>query len=256
MLIRISLIVAIIAGLAVGGLNLFKVKTIIEITRQERNEWHSKFDDTDRKLTKTTADLKKTTAALDQTKKDLDATKKERDTALAAAADLKKQAATLQANLDKATKDLSDANIQLDMYRQAFQTPQQALSVSKDMKALQERMDVVEDEKKVLQRQLARVQAKLDQYVNPDKPVELPATLVGKILVADPKWDFVVLNVGADQGAQERGEMLVNRNGKLVGKVRITSVQKDRCIANVLPGWKLGDVLEGDQVIPAYPSQS
>lgn len=256
MLTRISLIVAILAGLAVGGLNFFKVKTIIETTRQERNEWHSKFDDTDRKLTKTTADLKKTTAALDQTKKDLDATKKERDTALAAVADLKKQAATLQANLDKATKDLSDANIQLDMFHQAFPTPQQALSVSKDMKALQERMDVVEDEKKVLQRQLVRVQAKLDQYVNPDKPVELPATLVGKILVADPKWDFVVLNVGADQGAQERGEMLVNRNGKLVGKVRITSVQKDRCIANVLPGWKLGDVLEGDQVIPAYPSQS
>ena len=27
-------------------------------------------------------------------------------------------------------------------------------------------------------------------------------------------------------------------------------------IANVLPGWKLGDVLEGDQVIPAYPTES
>ena len=256
MLIRISLIVAIIAGLAVGGLNLFKVKTIIETTRAARDEYHRQLDDTTLKLTKTTADLKKTTAALDQTKKDLDATKKERDTALAAVTDLKKQVATLQANLDKATKELSDANIQLDMYHQAFATPQQALSVSKDMKALQDRVDVVEDEKKVLQRQLARVQTELDVYKNPDKPVELPASLVGKILVADPKWDFVVLNVGADQGAQEHGEMLVNRDGKLVAKVRITSVQKDRCIANVMPGWKLGEVLEGDQVIPAYPSQS
>ena len=47
--------------------------------------------------------------------------------------------------------------------------------------------------------------------------------------------------------------MLVNRNGKLVGKVVVRTVQKDRSIANVLPGWELGEVMEGDQVIPAYP---
>jgi myosin heavy subunit len=218
--------------------------------------WKGKFEDTDRKLTKTTSDLKKTTAALDQTKKDLDATKKERDTALASVESLKKQAATLQDNLTKSDKDLSEAKILLDQYHQAFKTPQEALSVAKDMRALQDRMDVVEDEKKVLQRQLTRVQAELDTYKNPTKPIPLPATLVGKVLVSDPKWDFVVINVGDEQGALENGELLVNRDGKLVAKLKITSVQKDRCIANVLPGWKLGEVLEGDQVIPAYPAQS
>jgi len=256
MLIRISLIVAIIAGLAVGTLNFVKVKKIIEDTRAERNKWHSQFDETDRNLKKTTATLKQTTAALDQTKKDLETTKKERDTAVAVADTLKKQAATLQSNLDKSEKDLTDAKIELDKYHAAFPTPQQALSVAKDMKALQERVDVIEDEKKVLQRQLVRVQNELNVYKNPDHPVELPAALIGKVLVADPKWDFVVLNVGEEQGAQEHGEMLVNRDGKLVAKIKITSVQKDRSIANVLPGWKLGEVLEGDQVIPAYPSQS
>jgi hypothetical protein len=121
---------------------------------------------------------------------------------------------------------------------------------------MEDRVAVVEDEKRVLQRQLVRVNNELDVYRDPNRPVQLPATLIGKILVADPKWDFVILSVGADQGAIQRGEMLVNRDGKLVAKVRITSVQKDRCIANVLPGWKLGDVLEGDQVIPAYPAES
>jgi hypothetical protein len=48
----------------------------------------------------------------------------------------------------------------------------------------------------------------------------------------------------------ENGVMLVNRNGRLVAKVRIRSLQSDRCIANVLSNWKLGDVMEGDQVIP------
>jgi len=224
MLIRISLIVAIIAGLAVGTLNFVKVKKIIVDTRAERDDYHSKFDATTLTLNKTKADLTKTTAALDQTKKDLDATKKERDTAVAEAGKLK--------------------------------TPQEALSVAKDMRALQERVDAIEDEKKVLQRQLVRVQNELNVYKDPTHPITLPATLVGKVLVADPKWDFVVLSVGEDQGAQEHGEMLVNRDGRLVAKIKITSVQKDRCIANVLPGWKLGEVLEGDQVIPAYPAQS
>ena len=40
--------------------------------------------------------------------------------------------------------------------------------------------------------------------------------------------------------------MLVNRNGKLVAKVIIRSMQKDRSIANVMPGWEVGAVMEGD----------
>jgi hypothetical protein len=41
-----------------------------------------------------------------------------------------------------------------------------------------------------------------------------------------------------------------------VAKVIVRSIQKDRAIANVMPGWKLGEVLEGDQVIPAHPASS
>jgi cell shape-determining protein MreC len=128
--------------------------------------------------------------------------------------------------------------------------------VAKDMRALQDKMDAVEDEKKVLQRQLTRVQNELDVFKRPEHHVELPASLVGKVLVTDPKWDFVVLNVGEDQGVLENGELLVSRDGKLVAKIKITSVQKNQSIGNILPGSQLGEVLEGDKVIPAYPSQS
>lgn len=255
-MIRISLILAIIAGLAVGVLNFVKVKTIIESTRQERDMWHGKYDETDRKLTKTTADLKKTQAALDDTKKTLADTQKELDVANTKVNDLTAKADKLQSDLAASQKELSDAKIDLDIYRSVFPTTTAAVNAGKEMKSMQERVDVVEDEKRVLQRQLVRVNAELAVYQDPNRPIPLPASMIGKVLVADPKWDFVILSVGADQGALNRGEMLVNRDGKLVAKVRITSVQKDRCIANVLPGWKLGDVLEGDQVIPAYPSES
>ena len=256
MLIRISLIVAIIAGLAVGTINFVKVKKIIEETRAQRDDWHNKFTTTDAALTKTKKDLAATTAQLDQSKKDLAATKKDLSTAQASIADQKKQLDTLQGNLANAEKELSDTKILVDQYRAAFPTPQQALSVAKDLKALQDRMAAVEDEKKVLQRQLTRVQNELLTYKEPNRHIELPAALVGKVLVTDPKWDFVVLNVGEDQGVLDNGELLVSRDGKLVAKVKITSVQKNQSIGNIEAGSKLGEVLEGDKVIPAYPSQS
>jgi len=43
MLIRISLIIAILAALAVGALNFVKVKDKIEKLRTDRDEWHGKI---------------------------------------------------------------------------------------------------------------------------------------------------------------------------------------------------------------------
>jgi hypothetical protein len=31
--------------------------------------------------------------------------------------------------------------------------------------------------------------------------------------------------------------------------VRIKTVTKDRCVANILPSWKRGEVMEGDEVL-------
>jgi hypothetical protein len=71
--------------------------------------------------------------------------------------------------------------------------------------------------------------------------------------VVDPKWDFVVLDVGAKNNLPERGILLISRNGTLVAKVRVLNVENDRCVANIMPGWKLNDVLEGDEVFPYSP---
>jgi hypothetical protein len=46
---------------------------------------------------------------------------------------------------------------------------------------------------------------------------------------------------------------LVSRNGRLVAKVILRGIDKDRSIANVMPGWNFGEVAEGDMVIPAHP---
>ena len=78
----------------------------------------------------------------------------------------------------------------------------------------------------------------------------LPENIRGKVLAVDPKWNFVVLNFGENAGALKHGELLVDRGGQLIAKVRIESLQADRCIANVEPGFELHNVLEGDTVFP------
>jgi hypothetical protein len=113
---------------------------------------------------------------------------------------------------------------------------------------------VVNAEKMVLLHTIGRLTNELAKYVGPDNVVKLRADLHGKILVVDPKWDFVVLDIGEDQGVIPAGELLVSRDGRLVAKVVVRSVQKDRCIANIIPGWKLGDMIEGDEVSPAHPA--
>jgi cell shape-determining protein MreC len=126
--------------------------------------------------------------------------------------------------------------------------------MGKQFNSLKESLATAGDENKILMQNIKKISNRLAKYEKPEEFVLLPAQLAGKIIVADPKWNFVVLNVGENQGVQERGELLVNRDGRLVAKVKVQSVQKDRCIANVMPGWELGEIIEGDQVIPAHPS--
>jgi hypothetical protein len=254
MLIRICLIVAILAGLAVGGLNFVKVKekiTVLQADLKRESDYHKEFEG---KYKTTKKDLDKTVAELKQTKATLEATTAEKDKAEADLAAQTARANKLTDDLAKTRQERDDSQAALSAYKQTGYTAQQILGMGVQYKKIQENLQVSEEENKVLLQRVKKIENELARYVTPEKPVYLPAALKGKVLVADPKWNFVVLNVGENQGILEHGELLVNRNGRLVAKVVVRSVQKDRCIANVLPGWELGAVMEGDQVIPAHPA--
>lgn len=255
MLIRISLIIAILAALAVGALNFVKVKEKIETLKTERDDWHGKFTKTDEDLTRTKGELDKTAKDLKQTKDTLELTSAERDKAVAEAATQLAKATELTEKLAKTTQDRDDAQANLQRYKLTGFQPEQILAFGKQIKDAQEALEVANEEKKILTRELIKTKARLAKYEDREwTPPALPASLKGKVLVVDPRWEFVLLDVGENQGVLEDGELLVNRNGKLIAKVRVHGVLKDRCYANVLPGWKLGDLMEGDQVIAANPA--
>ena len=251
MLLRLSLVIAIIAAIAVGVLNFVMVKEKIEITEKHRADEESAKKDALGKLAKTTKDLEKTTADLNTTKETLATTTIERDKAQAEVASLTKKAADLAEKLAKSTQERDDARAELAAYKATGQTPEQILGFNDKIKKLQETIEVTNTEKELLTRKLLSAKTKLALLTGEIRFVQLPSELKGKVIATDPKWDFVVLDVGEDQGVLEDGEFLVSRNGKFVARLHVRSVEKGRCIANIMPGQKLGDVIEGDQVLPA-----
>jgi cell shape-determining protein MreC len=133
-------------------------------------------------------------------------------------------------------------------------TAKEVADLSRSLKTARTTIDAINEEKLLMGRTIERLQNQIAEIMGTNFVVKLPADLKGKILVVDPKWDFVVLNIGDEQGVKEDGELLVSRDGRLVAKVIVRSIQKDRCIANIVPGWKLGPVVEGDEVSPAHPA--
>jgi len=254
MLLRISLIVAIIAGLAAGGLGYYEATTQIPAIAKQRDDENTAKKDALGKLATSERNLKQTKSELATTQQELSDTKGERDKAVARAEAQSKRADELNDKLAKTTAERDEAQNSLAAYKATDLTPDQIIRLNKTLKDANAQIVAINGEKAVLQRRLNRVQAKLDTIIGSNSVVELRSDLKGKIVVVDPKWDFVVLNIGDDQGALQDGEMLVSRDGRLVAKVVIRSVQKDRCIANVVPGWKLSEMVEGDDATPAHPA--
>ncbi len=247
-MLRICLITAIVAGLGAGVVSFTKVQDIITSTRLERDDWHKKDTDEIAAHNSTKKKLAETKTTLDKTQKDLAQTKSDLDAANTQVEDLKKSNTDLTAKLDKTTGERDDAQQQLERWR-GLPAPETIKGIIADLEKTRKAKDALTGENKLLVAKVNEWVNRWENFFHSEAPVVLPAGLRGKIVAVDPKFNFVVLNIGDEQGAKERGEMMVDRNGKLLGKVRIVTVKKDECVANILPDWKRGEIMEGDEVL-------
>src|SRR6266481_3944820 len=158
------------------------------------------------------------------------------------------QIANLISDAKKLREERNDAQAELAAYK-SLMTPQQVANAATLIKNLQDSVVALQEENTLLGRRIKRERDASGEICR----FRLPPNLSTKVLVVDPKWHFVVLDAGEDQGVLERGELLVSRGGKLVAKVRVSRVERNRCVANVMDGWNLAELMEGDQAIPADP---
>lgn len=250
MLLRISLILAIIAGIATIVVTQIKMREHVQgiITVREENikgraQEKSRADKSERDHTATKQVLTQTKDTLAKTEEDLNGTKQQ----LATAQD---SLAKTKADLTKAVEDRKTSEAMLAKWETLGLKPEQISQLVKDLKKSTDNIAALEDEKKILNRNITELDNRLKILLGDEGyVVKLPPDTKGHVLVVDPKWNFVVLDLGSDKQMLEGGILMVHRNSKLVGKVRIREVMANRCVANVLPGWTLGDIEEGDQVI-------
>jgi hypothetical protein len=251
MLIRISLIIAIVAGLAAAGLGFVKVREKIITTMAERDQEKKDKEIAQKDLASTRKTLKKTEEDLASTKKTLATTKTQLANETKRAEELDKEKTDLTAQVATVKGERDAAQNKLLAWDLIQKTPEEIKTIIADLKTTQQQRDFLIATNKALTHDNTRLNAKLDELIGPNRDPILPTGLKGEVVAVDPKYDFVVLNIGEKQGVLERGVLLVNRHGTLVAKVRVASVSADRSVANVLPEWKNSnlEVMEGDQVL-------
>lgn len=251
LLLRIFLAVAILAGVGVIVVSQVVLKPQIEEIAKTRDENKTGWD---KELNRANGLAKKLAA----TEKDLKATKASLEEALGKVTELtgkfeteQKRANGLQQTLDKAKLDLKTAQDDLAAYTGTGFKPEEIKGLTTSLKEKIAEVEGLREEGKLLADKLGKAVRRIQQLTS-DKEVDpvVPEKVRGKVLVVDPKWNFLVLDIGEKQEVPANGILLVSRDGTLIAKVRIMSVQKDRSIANIMPGWKLKDVMEGDAVVP------
>ena len=247
---RICLIIAILVGIGVIVLTQWKVRQHIQGIIVVRNDniqgradelagklkSQSELADARNQLASTTTKLNNTETAL------ASATHKLTDTEAAKVA--------IARDLEKVRDEKNAAQQELARWEAVSIRPDQVKQLVADLKVSQKTMTIMEEEKNKMAREIA---IWVSQFPvgsrNDDYDVPLPPGLKGMVKVVDPKWDFVVLDIGANHGVLQNGVMMVHRDSKLIGKVKIVNVMGDRCVANVMPGWKSREIQEGDQVL-------
>jgi hypothetical protein len=248
-MLRISLIIAILAGIAALAISQLKVSEKIKTITAERDKFEQDWKTSQAAETKAKKEAREATAAADRAKKELDTAKTDLVAATEKADQQEKRANDLEKRLTETTQQRNDAQAELARWKAFEKSIDDIRQIIADNKKLVGENDALKAEGKMLDRKVHSLEAELAYFKGDDKKVPLPPGLKGKVVAVDPKYEFVLLNIGESDGVLKRGEMLVNRSGRLVAKIRILSVDSNRSVANVLPDWKHGEIMEGDVVM-------
>jgi hypothetical protein len=184
----------------------------------------------------TTAKLADVTSTVDDLKTQLAAAKKSALDSATAVQTANDATAAIQAKLDAIMKTLNGSTAD-DLVQQAKKAQDDLTTAQSEAKILQDQ--AVEDKN-----QIAALQDAINRR---DQGGKMPG-VSGKVTFVDHAWNFVILDVGLSAGVVPNGELIVYRGHDFLGKVRVTKVDPNDSVAEILPDVK-GDIQIGDSVL-------
>ncbi len=166
-----------------------------------------------------------------------EAAKKEREAA-------KAEVATYKSQVEEKTSQITDLNAQITALKDA------ALAVNPpagdgagavapapgEVDELKVKVAELEELKNSLTQKLEAAEANVAaaQKRESDRQAAMmrPGT-EGRIMAVNPDWNFVILSIGDRQGVSPNAELIVQRGGAMVGKVKVSTVSPNRSVANI-----------------------
>jgi chromosome segregation ATPase len=169
-------------------------------------------------------------------------------------AELQKEKTDFQTKLDASQSEIASLQKRVE---DAEKVPKPAESASgpsatdlqTQLDDARRQLDSAEKEKVLLAEKLQSGQDRSSQLQEEKKRRETGTRRTGvrgTVLALNQAYNFVVLNLGARQGVEANSEMLVLREGTLIGKIRISSVEPATAIGDIITG----SLARGVQVQP------
>jgi predicted RNase H-like nuclease (RuvC/YqgF family) len=186
---------------------------------------------------------------LQDTKKDLDETRAELTSTKEELAATQTELTTAQAKVTELTAAYEQKEAEVAQAKsKAEQLEQEKSAMQMQVDDLNNQLVKAEEELRDAQDQISTLE-KIVQKLDTTTVTGVPQGLSGKVMTVNKAWNFVVLDIGSGAGLVPNAEMLVHRDDNLVGKVKVTSVQKNMAVAEILGDWQKKPVEEGDYVL-------
>lgn len=188
------------------------------------------WNDTKQDLENTRQDLENTRAELANTREQLE--------------DARTQIVQLNDTIrakDQELQEKSDLIASLEEEKAALTS--QVADLENQVASLQDQIAELEEDKALLETQLEKCDKELH------KEITMKPGTTGTIVYANAEWNFVVIDIGSNDGVQPTAEMIIHRGDNMIGKIKISAVRDNVSIAEVMSEYQTANVKEGDHVL-------
>lgn len=249
-MLRIFLILSLAVALA-GVAFSFVLKDKVTLMSEERTRFRDERDVARNEATEARANERKARDAEKVARESLEAM--EQDFTIT-----RNRLGETEAQLTRTAQDLEETRVVRDTAQRQLARwlalriqPDEIANLQAEHRRVQDERDAFAEEKRVMGREIVRLNDELDIYRGKTTEVMMP-DVRGKITAVDGSLNYVILNIGSDNGLRQNGKLIVTRDNGLVAKVQLVRVEPDSSIANLLPDWVNGEVQAGDVVMTSY----
>jgi len=198
-------------------------------------------------LTAKTSELSKKDEEIKELKGQVEASSSAKESVAAEVAAAKTEAEKAQGEVAAIKTSLSEKDDEITKLRNELaeksktvvEAPAADPELENKLKELQTKLDEQVQITQTLEKSAKDAESRANSLAAEDarrKAALSAPNLEGTVLAVEPSWNFVILNVGDRQGVALNSTLIVKRGHAMIGKVRVTSLDPSRAVADIIPG--------------------